>query len=389
MKILHLCLGDRFADNYSYQVNSLVKYQKKCGFKIEIIASCEGFNSEGRLVHNLSAEKYIGECDIPITRIPYLYDNKLCYRIRKFKGLESELEKSAPDILFIHNFQFSDVSTVVRYLKRNPQVITYVDNHADFSNSANNWVSKYILHKIIWRSCAKKIEPFTRKFYGVLPARVDFLKELYGLPSEKCELLVMGADDEWVNEAKSYKQRKMIRDKYGFSDEDFVVVTGGKINQYRPEALHLMEAVIDSKQANLKLLLFGNVDELLRPQFHKHCESSKIRFVGWQNARSTYYLMAAADLVVFPGLHSVMWEQAVALGVPCIFRNIKGFHHVDLGGNALFLDDVSKESLQTTIEKLCLDTVMYTKMKNIAESKGMKAFSYSVIAKKSIELENT
>ena len=98
--------------------------------------------------------------------------------------------------------------------------------------------------------------------------------------------------------------------------------------------------------------------------------------------------MAAADLVVFPGLHSVMWEQAVALGVPCIFRDIDGFHHVDLGGNALFLKDVSSKSLQKEIEKLSLDTSLHESMREIAESKGMKAFSYLSIAKRSIGLEN-
>ena len=136
MKIVHLCLGDRFADNYNYQVNSLIKYQKKIGYDIEVIASCEGFDREGHMVHNLPARKYVGECGILITRIPYKRDDKFYYRFRKFRGLKTELEKAKPDILFMHNIQFADVPVVVRFLKENPQVIAYADNHADFSNSA-------------------------------------------------------------------------------------------------------------------------------------------------------------------------------------------------------------------------------------------------------------
>ena len=237
MKIVHLCLGDRFADNYNYQVNSLIKYQKKIGYDIEVIASCEGFDREGHMVHNLPARKYVGECGILITRIPYKRDDKFYYRFRKFRGLKTELEKAKPDILFMHNIQFADVPVVVRFLKENPQVIAYADNHADFSNSAKNWLSMNIIHKVIWKRYAQMIAPYLKKIYGVLPARVDFLEKVYELPSSKCELLVMGADDEWVNEAKLKQNKSKIRQQYGFAESDFVVVSGGKINQYRPETL--------------------------------------------------------------------------------------------------------------------------------------------------------
>lgn len=79
-----------------------------------------------------------------------------------------------------------------------------MDNHSDFSNSARNWLSKNVLHKIVWRTMAKN-RTICKKFYGVLPARVDFLIDVYNLPKEKCELLVMGADDDLVKRTKSQK----------------------------------------------------------------------------------------------------------------------------------------------------------------------------------------
>ena len=42
------------------------------------------------------------------------------------------------------------------------------------------------------------INPYVNKFYGVLPARVDFLINEYKLPKNKVELLVMGADDDCI-----------------------------------------------------------------------------------------------------------------------------------------------------------------------------------------------
>lgn len=387
MRILHLCLGDRFADGFNYQVNSLVKFHKKMGLEVEVIASCNGFDTSGRETDYLNPGCYIGECNIPITRIPYKRNNSICHKLRLFVGLEKELERVSPDIMFIHNLQFADVPIVVKYLKKHTNVISYADNHADFSNSATNWFSRNILHRVIWKYYAQSIAPYLRKIYGVLPARVTFLTEVYELPEEKCELLVMGADDELVKEATNIENISKIRSKYEISEHDLLIVTGGKINRYRPETLQLMEAVIESTKTNIKLLVFGNVEETLKSRFDEMCKCPKIIYAGWQDAKGTYSLMAAANLVVFPGLHSVMWEQAVALGVPCIFRDIEGFHHVDLGGNAIFLKDVSKESLQKEIESLSLDKDKLRRMRFVAKEKGMKTFSYYEIARCSIEIE--
>ena len=64
------------------------------------------------------------------------------------------------------------------------------------------------MHKIIWRKCAHLIEPYTTKFYGVIPGKSRFSKNVYKLPEEKVELLVMGADDEKVKEAKNPNVKK-------------------------------------------------------------------------------------------------------------------------------------------------------------------------------------
>ena len=195
----------------------------------------------------------------------------------------------------------------------------------------------------------------------------------------------MGADDELVGIAQAPGEREATRKKYSINAEDFLVVTGGKINAFRPETLDLMEAIIGCKNDSIKLVVFGSIDDSLKEKFDLLCQSNKIDFVGWKNVEETYKLMNASDLVVFPGLHSVMWEQAVALGVPCIFRDIEGFHHVDIGGNALFLKDVTKESLKGAIEFLFGNPEQYRRMLSVAKEKGMQYFSYKEISKRSIE----
>src|SRR5690606_33098125 len=114
-------------------------------------------------------------------------------------GLKRLLYKFNPDIVFIHGGQFASIKEICSYVKINPHVKIYVDNHADFINSGKSWFSRKILHGVLYKWCLKKIEPYVRKFYGVLPLRVDFLIDVYCIPSNKVELLVMGVDDTKVD----------------------------------------------------------------------------------------------------------------------------------------------------------------------------------------------
>lgn len=385
MKILHCCLACFYIDNYGYQENILPRYHKLMGHEVRIIASTESFDKNGCLTY-IDAQRYLNEYGIEVIRLPYVnyIPDKVVKKLRRYKGLWEELNAFEPEFIFLHDIQFLDIDIIQKYAQTHTVKIV-ADCHTDFANSATNWFSKNILHKIIWRHCAHKIEPYVTKFYGVLPARVDFLKNVYKLPAEKCELLVMGADDELVEKAKTSGVRKKIRDKYKIAGDEILVVAGGKINHYRPEVLNLMEAIILLQNPGVKLLVFGNVAEKYKEKFDKLCKSDKIIYVGWLKSADTYEYFEAADLVVFPGLHSVMWEQAVAQGKAVVFRDIDGFHHVDVGGNALFVKDVSVYGLREALSELFDDENKIKKMTYVAEEKGIKVFSYADIARRSIQ----
>ena len=365
MKVVHLCLCSFFPDGYAYQENLLPKYHRILGYEVEVIASKVTFDANGQLSIYIGPKKYINEYEIPVTRLDY-GRLKTDIKLKRYIGTYDALIAAKPDILFIHGCQFLDISAVVKYLRKHENVEVFVDNHADFSNSASGWISKHILHRIIWKYYANKIKPYTKKFYGVLPARVDFLIEQYRLPKEKCELLVMGGDDEIIQKTKESSIRRKLREKHCISEDDFLVVTGGKINHYRPEVLNLMRAVADINRSNVKLLVFGNVSDELKPEFETLCREEQIIYVGWLKSKDTYKVIETADLVVFPGLHSVMWEQAVAQAKPCIFRDLDGFHHVDIGGNADFVSDVSVQSLKEALLKVIDNPDHYMEMKKVA-----------------------
>ena len=384
MKVVHICLI--FTNGLGYQENLLAKYHSQLGLDVEVLSSKWVYNSDGVLAYS-DTGRSADTNGVRVTRLEIRKKRPYQYRFKRFVGFYEALEESRPDILFVHGCQFLDVDRIVKYLKSHPDVTVYLDNHADFSNSATNWLSKNLLHKMAWRWCAHQIEPYVEKFYGVLPARVDFLTDVYSLPREKCELLVMGADDELVERARRSGARARIRAQHGIGEDDFLVITGGKIDRWKTQTLLLMEAVQNISSDRLRLIVFGSIAPELADLVNRLTDGVRIQSIGWISSEDTYYYLEAADLAVFPGRHSVLWEQAAGQGVPMLVKDWPGTHHVDLGGNVRFLVQDSAAELQREIERLLEDPSAYQGMKAVAESRGMQAFSYREIAKRSIRLD--
>ena len=383
MKIAHICLTGTMTDGLNYQENVLSKYHKKMGYDVTIVAPQWERGSDGKR-KKTDRTDYLNDDGVKVIRIP-IRRGDTTTKLKVYPTLYKVVEQEHPDILFIHNCQFLDICKLAQYAKRHRNVKIYVDNHVDFSNGAHGWLSKNILHKGLWRYCVKKIEPYTTKFYGVLPARVDFLKNMYGLPAEKCELLVMGGDDELVEAAAKPEVRERLREQYGIEQDDFLIITGGKIDAYKTQTLLLMEAVRNIPNSKVKLIVFGSVIDALKEKVESLTDGKKVQYIGWINADDSYRYFAAADLAVFPGRHSVFWEQVTAQGIPMLCKKWDGTTHVDVGGNVRFLEEDSAELIQKEIERLLEHPDEYTRMKKVAVENGMKMFAYSQIARRSIE----
>ena len=379
MKIVHLVMVGPYTEGFTYQENLIPKYHKILGHDVTIITNNWIWNNQGNL-EAVEPGTY-NDNGVKVIRIPTNKGN--CYsRFKKYPLLMEKMIEEKPEILFIHDCQFLDLRTVVKYLKKYRCQRVFLDNHSDFGNSARNWLSLNILHKIIWKRGVNKIEPYVDKFYGVMPARVDFLKDVYGLPENKCELLLMGADDQYSNASKVSEYRTEMRKELGFADDDFVIVTGGKIDTAKYQVLDLMDAVAEINDSKLKLVVFGSIDKAIKNKFDSKLNNS-IRYVGWVDNVGSYKYFAAGDIVCFPGRHSVYWEQVGGMGIPMIVKYQKGCTHIDGGGNIKFLQESNKDEIIAVIKSILNNPDEYTKMKEIAES-GIDKFSYMQIAKRCI-----
>lgn len=386
MKILHCCLAAFYIDGYSYQENILPKIHKIQGHEVQIMASRESYIDNKKLGF-IKPGTYYNEHDILVSRLDYsrFFPLKLAAKLRYYKGVTKHIEAFKPDVIFLHDTQFGSINEIIQYCKRNPRVKLYADSHTDFINSAKTWVSKNILHKIIYRYFTSKAIPFLTKYYGTLPVRNKFIKEVYKVPEEKIELLSLGVDDTEYDINERQLIRKRFCEDNDIDKESLIIITGGKIDE-RKNIHHLLESFSNIELKKTVLVVFGEPVDSLKYVVNPYREHPNIKFIGWLNSKEITHALLSADLAVFPGTHSVLWEQCVGMGIPCIFKKWDGIQHVDLGDNCLFIENGSVEELSTALKKLTLDSTLLTKLKLNSEQKGPLEFAYTKIAKRAIGL---
>lgn len=378
MKIVNICLAGPYNIGWGYQDNLITKYQQKLKNEVTIITS--------RFVNEKNGEGYVEvdegviyEGDVKVIRLNHFIHERLTYYFRKYTNLYKTLCDEHPDFIFIHGCQFIDIYLVCRYLKNNPGIYVCVDNHADYTNSAKTKFAK-LVHKTLWRLTANAIDKYASIFYGVIPIRCDFLQDMYGISEKKIDLLVMGADDEKVNEAINH--RKEIRKSLNVKDDDIVIITGGKIDLHKKGILNLIKVYNRLNRGDVKLLIFGSVVPELEKEFNSLIGKSS--YLGWIDQDCIYDYLCASDLAIFPGRHSVIWEQSVGCGLPSVFLKLDRTDHVNINGNCLFLENDSEEEIQEKIYFLLNNEENLKEMKKNAMI-AAKKFSYSEIAEYSIK----
>lgn len=382
MKIIHLCLNCFYIEGLEYQENVLPRKHKQLGHDVYIISSTFSFTSDGKRADRDVGEYYNSD-GIQVTILPYKSENKYTIAFGLYANLLETIEQIAPDIIFVHGIHFLSMLDVVAYKKDNVNVKIFVDHHTDFINAPiRSWKERLITFGF-WRFFVQRIARHVEYFWGVTPLRVQYLRDVYKLPWSKVGLLIMGGDESKINFEDQSEIRNYLRTKFGISISDFLIVTGGKIDRLKNIHL-LMKAVAELTSMNIHLVVFGQANDEMIPEIDFLSQDEKITNIGWIPSDQAYDWFLTSELAVFPGTHSVLWEQAVACGIPCVFKYWEGMTHVDVGGNCKFLYQDSVEEIKETILEIANNQKQYEQMKTIAINKGIPQFSYLEIAKKSL-----
>lgn len=379
IKIVHINLCGLVTDGLQYQDNLLPKYHKKMGMDTYMITSQYSQDQFGAR-KKVTKTNYLNENNVLTYRLKEWSPTRLSNKFKIYPRLYNKISSIGPDILFVHGVQFLNLLTIRKYISNNPKVFLYIDNHADFSNSAKNRFSYYILHRIIWRLNTKIISKKVIKFYGVLPSRVEFLINVYNAPKEKVELLRLGSDDEKIIYLNKTEKTNLLNN-LNLKPNMKTIVTGGKFDETKKEINFLVEAI--KKNPNFQLIIFGSISNYII-QVLKLEESDRISFVGWIDSKKAYKYFALADIIAFPGRHSVLWENAFVFKKPMILKYWEGTDHLNLNDNIIFIKDSSQESYTKLLGKLA-DDKFYQQLKKTSQNLDVSKYLYSTIAQDSIK----
>lgn len=379
MKIVHVIIAAAYKEGHGYQENILPAKHVELGLDTHVVSFDKNV-PDGRQYTNNDGVKVTL---LPVNTSKLTQVHYLSSFTNKTKSLYPYLEDVSPDIIFVHGLQATDVLTVCKWCKKHPMVKLYVDQHADYYNTPITKFTTRLYYRTVYGYIARILSKYAVKFWGVTPWRVDYLQKVYGVKTEKTDLLVMGGDEKYIDWENRNKIRNDIRVRYDIPEDAFLVVSGGKID--KTKNIHLLvEAVKKLKEKNVFLLVFGSMTDEMK-DYCTPLFKDNIKYIGWVNSKEVYPYFLSADLAVFPGTHSVLWEQAMSCGIPGIFKDWDGgFNHIDCGGNALLIKDISINSIASYIVELLQVPAKYSNMRRVAEDKARKEFSYIEIAKRSI-----
>lgn len=382
MKIVHISPNAVYNDYWGYQDNLLPKYQRKLGHEVTVIVPNEMY-VEGKVVSTAPSE-YVLDDGVRVIRLKkHRYKSNLFYSIASKLDVFDLLVEIKPDFIFFHGLVSTTIYDAVRYKKKiNNKCKIVQDNHLDFFNHTGVKLSfKQKILRCFYRRTVRKCLPFVERVYGVTPWRKEYAERYFKVPNSKTDVLIMGADDEKIDFLHRNEIRESLRKEYDISEDTFLIVTGGKIDSQK-KITDLMEAC--SGLQKVKLLIFGKVQKGLNKFEDILSHSDNIIYIGWIPSDRVYDYFLSADLVCFPGSHSVLWEQACASKVPCACAHFSGMEHVNNGGNCILLDEDNASYLRKTIEELIF-TEKYFSMREVAQSSKTDVFLYSKIAEKSLE----
>jgi len=309
------------------------------------------------------------------------FPHKIANTINRYP-LYSIFIKLKPDIIMIHGLGNISYECIRKYQKKHfCKVIA--DTHI-FKNNSSNSKFRHKILRYFEKRISIRMKKYVNAFFGVSPATIIYAKEVLGLKNVEFELLPLGYDDWQIKKLKETFNRNKYRELLGLSPLDIVIVHGGKLNPAKGTDA-LMEAIGNLSQQNIKLIVFGQAtrieywQKLLNIQ-NKH--KGRIILLGELEPESINYAFLSADMAVFPGTQSVLWQQAMGAGLPAIFRYTSGIEYLDIGGNCKFLEDGSIIEIQNVISKILNNKDQFECMKTAAKSDNLKKFAYSSIAKR-------
>lgn len=317
MKIINV--EDYFIPDAGYQINIMPKYLAKFGHEVYIVTSTvEGIHKPAAdffgIDHiNERDKRYTEQTGVKIIRVPPFTTKVISGRMIQSKALFKTVNNLKPDVVYVHG---NDSLTGMRYLsnpQRNYALVT--DSHMLGMATQNR------LNKTYYWLYRKMITPkIIRNHIPVIRTQDDpFVEKCLGIPLAQAPWISYGSDTMLFH--PDAEAKKSFRAEHGISEDDFVVVYTGKLDEAKGGKL-LAQAFKEKfkTKKNVVLVAVGSTSGEYGKeveQFFSESENRIIRFPT-QKYSDLAQFYQAADLSVFAKQCSLSFYDAQACGLPVL-----------------------------------------------------------------------
>lgn len=214
--------------------------------------------------------------------------------------------------------------TVADYVRRNPDVIFYIDCHEDAHNSARNFVSREFLHKLFYKFCLHRALASARKLLCISLESISFVRDIYGVPPDKLEFFPLGGV---VFRDAEYKLRRARgRARHKIDDGSILFVQAGKQTAAK-KLVQSLQAFATAASPEARLVVAGSLDKPTEAAVMTLIAADpRVAYAGWLGMEEVSDLLCAADVYLQPGTQSVTMQSSLCSRCPVILADYPSHH---------------------------------------------------------------
>ena len=390
MKIVHLV--QHYMPGHTYQENYLPAEMKKLGHDVTILSGVDNPEFYTDALHQPG--DIITDKDVTVRYVKMQY--KSLYTT--IDGLYELLASEKPDMVFVHGFLIARNFELARYARRHPDCAFCADTHetyllafnACFSGSLKDRIRRILYFRMVYRLWRRQMERrYSVIFYVTPPRRTYAVREL-GFSEKKLAPLWLGAELKSLPYDRKETLRTQVRERLNLPSDAKILILAGKLDE-KKRPVELAEAFARLDDAQWWLVYVGSVEEEIRARIDQTAGGTgRVRYTGFVSGKAVLEYIAASDFAVYPGAHSVLWEQTVCLGIPAAFHEPEPGDAAHLSDesepNAVFLKSGSAEELFDLLSAMTADETLLKTMGERARRYGESHLSYAELAKRALLL---
>ena len=376
MRILHICAGNPFTPTMYYKENYFLDANLADGHEAIVLADTTLWQGN-QVIETAPCDEYLPN-GVRVIRAAFQSFGHpvLTAKMRKIPNFVQLVVGIAPDVILFHNIYQYGICELNAIRAKLPNCKIYGDVSTSFDNSARTFLSRYVLHGLLYRSWIQKSLPYWDKIFYVSELSHDFLRDIYGIPDELLELNALPGVIMPLEE----KQRRAdaFRIRYQIPPDTIVFFHSGKMDKAKRtvELLRLLQSLDD--QISYRLFIAGKFYDDIRQEAEALVsEMESVTFLGFLSQDEMQTALAACDLYLQPGSASQTAQAAICCGTPVVVCGEKVYQHF-VDGNGFLIRDT--EELREILPHVCAHPELLNQMSQRAYEIASQYLDYRKLA---------